>query len=94
MQVLSDPIARLIAVLRASLEPRKPVASGAITIEHDDRGEAQKFGLLPEPWGSAVGTPAAGAKFRKLGRRNHVESGRPNVLVPGIGKLDSWPGLG
>ncbi len=38
---MSDPIARVIAVIKASLEPRFPVASGAITIEHDDRGETQ-----------------------------------------------------
>ena len=86
---MSGPTARIIAVLRASLEPRFLFASGAISIEHDDRGEAQKFGLVAEPWGSAVGTPAAGVSDCKLGQRNHVESGRPNVLVPGPGKLDS-----
>ncbi len=90
---MSDPPARFVAVLRAILEPRFPVASGAVSLEHDGRGEAQKFGLVPEPWGSAVGTPAAGVSGRKLGQRNHVESGRPNVFVPRLGKLDSWLGL-
>ena len=61
MQVLSDPIARFVAVLRSSFEPRFSVACGAVTLEHDGRGEAQKFGLLPEPCGGTVGTPAAGA---------------------------------
>ncbi len=63
-------------------------------MEYDGRGEAQKFGLVPEPWGSAVGTPAAGVSGRKLRQRNHVESGRPNVFVPGLGKWNSWFGLG
>ncbi len=91
---MSDPIARFVAVISAIVEPRFPVTSGAVTLEHDGRGEAQKFGLVPEPWGSAVGTPAAGVSDCKLGQRNHVESGRPNVLVPGLGKWDSWLGLG
>ena len=91
---MSGPIARLVAVLRAILKPRFPVACGAVTLEHDGRGEAQKFGLLPEPCGGTVGTPAAGANARKLPRRNHVESGRPNKFVPGLGKLDSRLGLG
>ena len=90
---MAGSTAGLVAVLRAILEPWFPVACGAITIEHDDFGEAQKFGFLPESWGSAVGTPAAGANAVKLLRRNHAESGRPNVFVPGLGKLDSWIGL-
>ncbi len=90
---MSDPTARFVAVLRASLEPRFPVGSGAISIEHDDRGEAQDSDLCLSR-GGAVGTPAAGANARKLRRRIHVESGRPNVFVPGLGKLDSWLGLG
>ena len=63
-------------------------------MEHDGRGEAQRFGLVPEPWGSAVSTPAVGVSGRKLGQRNHVESRRPNVRVPGLGKWDSWLDLG
>ncbi len=91
---MSDAIARFVAVLWAIPEPRFPVASGAVSLEHDGRGEAQKFGLVREPWGSAVGTPAADVSGRKLRRRNHVESGRPNVFVPGHGKWDSWLDLG
>ncbi len=53
--------ARSVAVLRASLGARFPVTSGAISIEHDDRGEAQEFDLLPEPMVDAIGSPAAGA---------------------------------
>ncbi len=90
---MSDPIAAFVAALWASFEPRLPIASGAVSLEHDDCGEAQKFGFLPESWGSAVGTPAAVANAVKLLRRNHAESGRPNVFVPGLGKLDSWIGL-
>ncbi len=63
-------------------------------MEHDGRGEARKFGLVPEPCGSTVDTPAAGVSGRKLGQRNHVESGRPNVRVSGLAKWDSWLGFG
>ena len=70
---MSGSPAGFVAVLWAIPEPRFPVAFGAITIEHDGRGEAQKFGLLPEPWGRAVATAAVGASVRKLRRRNHVE---------------------
>ncbi len=68
--------------------------SECLLIEHDSRGEAQQFALLPEPWVDAIGPPAARAIARKLRQRNHGESGRPNVFVPGLGKLDSWLGLG
>jgi len=44
---MSDPIARFVAVFWASLEPRFPVASGAITIEHDDHGETQDSVFCP-----------------------------------------------
>ncbi len=91
---MSDPIARFVAVLRMVSGARLSVAFGAVSLEHDGRAEAQKFGLVPEPWGSAAGTPAAGVSGRKLGQRNHVESGRPNVRVPGLAKWDSWLGLG
>ncbi len=85
MQVLSDPIARAIAVLRMILNGFRSIPE-RLLIQHDGCGEAQRFGLVPEPRGSAVGTPAAGVSGRKLGQRNHVESGRPNVRVPGLGK--------
>ncbi len=44
---MSDPIAPVIAVLWTNLEPRLPVASGAITIEHDDHGETQDSVFCP-----------------------------------------------
>ncbi len=69
---MSDPPAGFVVVLRASLEPQFPVASGTVT-NHDGRGKAQELGLLPEPFSSAVGTPAAAVSDRKLGQRNHVE---------------------
>ncbi len=53
MQVLSDPIARFVAVLRMVSGARLSVAFGAVSLEHDGRGKAQEFGLLPEPKGSA-----------------------------------------
>ena len=56
-----------------------------LLIEHDARGEAEQFALLPEPWVDAIGPPAARANARKLRQRNHGESGRPNVFVPGLG---------
>ncbi len=75
-------------------DARLSVAFGAVSLKHDGRGKGQEFGLLPEPCGGTVGTLAAGANAVKLLRRNHAESGRPNVFVPGLGKLDSWLGLG
>ena len=80
MQVLSDPIARAIAVLRMILNGFRSIPE-RLLIQHDGCGEAQEFGLVPEPWGGAVGTPVQGVSDSKLRRRNQLESGRPNVLT-------------
>ncbi len=80
MQVLSDPIAQFIAVHWAILESRFPVASGAVSLEHDGRGEAQKFGLLPEQRVDTIGPPnhgcnrplTASAKSRRVRKTERV----------------------
>ncbi len=77
---MSGPAVQFIAVLWAILEPRFPVASGAVSLEHDGRGEAQKFGLQPEQRVDTIGPPnhgcnrplTASAKSRRVRKTERV----------------------
>ncbi len=55
---------------------------------------AIEFGLEPDAGVDAVGSPTAGVGRGKLSQRDHMEYCQTGLLLPLLGKRDSWRLIG